>query len=153
MDAPIRLLRQLQPLQLPALFDIALKFFAESKLPGEFSPDSFMQAWTGFIKSGMGAIFAASEGGKIIGAIGLMRYSDINTGVPQALEAFWYVEPEHREYGVGMLLLEQAEQWAIASHCKRLIMAAILIDGNERVQNFYRDNGFKAVEVNYVKEL
>jgi GNAT superfamily N-acetyltransferase len=153
MEAAVRTIRQLQPIELPLILDMAHKFFVEANIGGEFNDDTFMLSWTGFMKSGNGVIFILTEEDKIVGAIGGLTYRDVNTGKGITLETFWYVDLEYREKGVGAQLIYQLEQWARSMSCTRLIMAALMNKDFPKMEKFYGDKGFHLLEVNFSKEL
>jgi len=153
METVVRLIRQLQPAELPLVLDMAHKFFAESNIGGEFNDETFILSWTGFMKSGNGTIFILTEEGQIVGAIGGLTYRDINTGKGLALETFWYVDTEFREKGVGGQLIYQLEQWAKSMFCTRLIMGALMNAEFSKMEKFYTAKGYKIIEANFSKDL
>lgn len=153
MEAAVRVIRQLQPAELPLVLDMAHKFFEEAHVGGEFSDDTFILSWTGFMKSGNGVIFILTEDGQIKGAIGGLTYRDINTGKGLALETFWYVDKEYRDKGVGGQLIHQLEQWAKSMFCTRLIMAAMMNASFPKLEKYYTEKGFRILEANFTKDL
>lgn len=153
MEAAVRVIRQLQPAELPLILDMAHKFFEEAAMDGEFNDDNFILAWSGFIKSGNGAIFMMTEDDKVVGAVGGLTYRDIPTGRNTVLEAFWYVDKEFRERGVGSLLVNQLEAWARSMNSSKMIMTALMNTDFSTMEKFYTNKGYRIVEVNFTKEL
>lgn len=96
-----------------------------------------------------GAIFVADAGGEVIGMIGLAVYQHPMSGEHVAVEAFWWLNPDHRGYGV--YLLRKAEKWAKAKGARSLSMMAPC--DNPRVQEIYSALGYEAVEVTYQRTL
>lgn len=83
------------------------------------------------------------------GAMGLQAYQHPMSGDLTVSEMFFYVEPEARGQGVG--LMRRAEGWSREVGARRLLM--ISPEKDERVQKFYERSGFEAVEVHFVKGL
>lgn len=149
----VRTIRQLLPVELPSLLEMAHKFYEDSGLPGVFNDEVFIRAWTGFITGGTGAIFVVLEKNKVLGGLGGLTYKDICTGSGRSLEAFWYVDEKSRHTGVGSQLLYEFEQWSRSHGCTVMVMGAIMMPGFTDLEKFYVGEGFKVSEVNFSKEL
>lgn len=101
----------------------------------------------GLIAAEAGTILVAERDGALIGMLGLLVYSNPISGEWTAGELFFWVEPEHRGYGVR--LLRRAEAWAVGHGASRIQMIA----PTPEVETFYARLGYAAVEVAYDKAL
>jgi GNAT superfamily N-acetyltransferase len=138
--------------QLDGIAQLGPKFWSESNLPGGFKPDVFVENWKKIIARDQGCIiFNQDEKGGINGAIGLLVYQDINDGELVMQEAFWFVSPESR--GFGLRLLKKAEEIAKMINVKRFVMTHLLNGYADKLSRLYPRMGFKALEINYIKHL
>lgn len=138
--------------ELDVIAQLGPKFWSESNLPGGFKPDVFVDNWKKIIARDQGCIiFNQDDGGGINGAIGLLVYQDINDGELVMQEAFWFVSPESR--GFGIRLLKKAEEIAKMINVKRFVMTHLLNNYADQLARLYPRLGFKALEINYIKHL
>lgn len=143
---------QVMPDDLPRMGKVAERFYASSKHLNGFDIERFTKFWFPLLENGMGTIFAVyDEEMEIVGAIGGMAYPEPYNGEMQAMEFFWFVQPEHR--GVGMKLYRMFEEWARGRGCKRIRMAHLTDLMPEKVHRVYERLGFEQIEVHYSKEL
>src|SRR5215213_8174082 len=98
-------------------------------------------------------LFVAESGGRTIGFIS----GELREGSPTFRPKTWasvddvFVEPDHRNLGVGRALLESVKTWARdrgADGVSLQVAAA-----NERGRNFYEELGFREVSVYEVLEF
>lgn len=143
-------IREASPDDLPKLVKLASQFYSVSTHLEDFSLDSFCENWSKLI-TGPGVIFLSTDGTEITGALGGVAYPDINSGTQQAVEFFWWVDPEYRGHGVR--LYKAFEEWAKARGCSVLRMMALSDSKPEQLFKFYSRKGFKLVEFHYVKNL
>jgi len=138
--------------ELHGIAQLGPKFWSESKLPGDFKPDVFVENWKKIIAKDQGCIiFNQDDKGGINGAIGLLVYQDINDGELVMQEAFWFVSPESR--GFGLRLLKKAEEIAKMINVRRFVMTHLLNGYADQLSRLYPRMGFKALEINYIKHL
>lgn len=138
--------------ELYGIAQLGPKFWSESNLPGDFKPDVFVENWKKIIARDQGCIlFNQDDKGEINGAIGLLVYQDINDGELVMQEAFWFVSPESR--GFGIRLLKKAEEIAKMINVKRFVMTHLLNNYADQLSRLYPRMGFKALEINYIKHL
>lgn len=64
--------------------------------------------------------------------------STANKGVGEIESIF--IEQEHRQHGLGSLLIDKAIEWLKASNCNKIILS--VADGHESVFDFYMKKGF-----------
>ena len=97
--------------------------------------------------SGHSFLFVAVAGGRTVGFIS----GELREGSPTFLPKTWasvddvFVEPDHRNLGMGHALLRSVEAWAKergASGVSLQVAAA-----NARARKFYRDLGFREISV------
>jgi GNAT superfamily N-acetyltransferase len=82
----------------------------------------------------------------MVGMIGVHIFNHPMSGEKIGCEAFWWVEPEARGGGLG--LLKRGEAWLKAMGAKRIQMIA----PNERVARLYRRRGYSKTEEHYQKD-
>lgn len=127
-------------------------FYGEGKLPGKFVLENFKASWGKLIAADIGALWVLQREGALVGAIGGVIYPDINDGQPVAMETFWYVAEAHRGGMGGIRLMRDFELWAGMKGAKRIIMAYIFSSMPESVKHFYERDGYRPMEMWYVKE-
>lgn len=128
-------------------------FFNECGLPGTFKHEAFLHNWTLFLEKNIGAMWALVKGDKILGVLGGILAPDMNNGDMMAVETFWYVLPEARGSLDSIRLLMTFEIWAQNVGAKRIMMAHLLSSMPEKLKEYYEKRGYRALEINYVKEL
>ena len=103
--------------------------------------------------SGHSFLFVALAGGRTVGFIS----GELREGSPTFLPKTWasvddvFVEPDHRNLGMGHALLRSVEEWAKergASGVSLQVAAA-----NARARKFYEDLGFREISVYEVLEF
>jgi GNAT superfamily N-acetyltransferase len=130
------------------------RFFAEAKLPGEWSDAAFLGQWQSFYDLGFGRIFGAMNGAGLVGVCGGLVAPDTNTGQRRATELFWWLDPEHRRGSLALRLMRAFEEWAEAEGCEAVSFAFIHGTGREEVlDRWYRRRGYRPLETHYVKVL
>lgn len=119
-----------------------------------FSLDNWTNVWEAFYASDMGVIIVAEEEGNILGAIGVVFYSDLNTGHKRSTELMYYVLPGCRGRGVGGALLD-----AYLRESKRRGVSVVTSsklagnDSGDELERMYLQNGFREIETVYQKDL
>ena len=96
------------------------------------------------IKSGN---LLVSGNGAVTGMLGYIIHSHFMSGETVAGERFWWVEPDHRGDGVG--LLRETEKRSKQAGARYIQMIA----PNEKVAQFYGKLGYEFVEATYQKKL
>ena len=99
---------------------------------------------------------AEASDGKLIGflEVDLRSHADgCNPAQPVGYIEGWYVAEDHRQRGIGRMLLAQAEDWARGHRC--LEMASDALIDNERSQRAHQAVGYEVVDrcVHYRKKL
>lgn len=94
----------------------------------------------------LAAFVAEAEGGALIGFLeaSLRRYAEGCVSSPVGYVEGWYVLPQWRRQGVGAMLVEAAEQWAVQQGC--LEMASDIELGNEASLRAHLALGFVEAE-------
>lgn len=96
-----------------------------------------------------GAIFVAERDGLVVGMLGLLVFQHPMSGRLVATEAFWWLDPAHRGYGV--YLLRRGERWAKGRGAQTLSLMAPA--DKPRVAEIYEAIGYERVEVTFQKSL
>lgn len=128
------------------------RFIAETEYR-EFVPINrpAMTAWvTQLVGGSVGldaTVFVEEKAEEVVGMFGLFIYPSPLTGQIEAVETFWWVEPEHRRR--GLRLLAAAEQWAREGGALALRMIA----PTPKVERLYERLGFRHVEASYVRAI
>lgn len=94
-----------------------------------------------------GVVFVLTPAHTAIGMIGLHIFEHPLSDQSFAAELFWWVEPEHRGQGFG--LLRQAENWAKERGAVKLQMIA----PSDKVARYYQALGYSKLEEHYQKDL
>ena len=101
--------------ELKELQDILIEFYRimpykqlpkESKELQEAS-NLWIENWFFMIEGGVGKILALKKDNNFIGAIGLVVTPSLEDGVMTCMEAFWYVDKNHRGQGLKLLIKGQ----------------------------------------------
>lgn len=66
-----------------------------------------------------------------------------------ATELFWWVQPDHRQLGVGEQLLNAFEFWAQKVGCDLITMVGL----DNKLDKYYRKKGYKLYERAYMKKI
>lgn len=96
-----------------------------------------------------GVILVAVRDELVIGMLGLLVYAHPMSGERVATEAFWWLDPRQRGWGVW--LLRRGERWARGRGARRLSLMAPA--DNDRVMDVYEALGYEAVEITYQRDL
>lgn len=111
----------------------SMALFVEALLSGKVGLDS--------------VIFVDDRGGELVGMIGLFAYIHPMSNQLEAIECFWWQEPEHR--GSGVRLLRAAEAWAKEARAVTLRMIA----PTPAVERLYERLNYRRVEASYARGL
>jgi len=148
------MIRQLTYDQLSLTRDLAVSFFIESRLPGTFNWNHFLNTWKTLVNSGMGAMFVhQNQNLQFDAVIGGLTYLCPLTGDKETTETFWYVMPEARNGTKAIRLFERLEQWAVEQGSARIKMAYLEDLSPEIVRDMYERRGYVKQETTYRKEL
>jgi len=138
--------------ELPELIHLADKFYSCSDFLHSFNSEIWIKNWTAFIKTDIGVIFGLfGEDKKYHGAIGAIKFPDINGGFLIATETFWFTEESYK--GKGIYLLKEYEKWAKFNKCNRIAMCYLADSMPDKVRNIYEKCGYKLSEVTYIKDI
>ena len=137
------------------IFDLCMKGY-KSDEGGHLLPtldvDYFLKTWTHYLMLHLGTIFVLlDEAGKAVGTLGAVKYPEPNSGAMMACELFWYVLPEYR--GDGMGLLREYEAWAKESGCRYASVVHLMGEMADVMKRVYERKGYIAREVHYTKEV
>lgn len=148
------MIREIKADEIETVAHLGTEFFAEAKLPGSFRPAVFCRTWKNLITLGMGFVLAAYKGNdRPVGILGAIVTQDINDGETVAQEAFWFMSAESRGSLESVRLFRMFEQTARERGAKRFIMVHLLALKADKLSKFYERMGYRAVEVNFVKEI
>lgn len=136
---------------LPVCAEIGKEFYKEGKLPGAMITEEFVKTWTMLFDMGLGVMFVLEQDGVVKGGIGGVVTKDPNDGALTATEMFWFVLPDSRGGGLG--LLEAFENSAKKAGAKRIGMIHLLNLMPDVLAKLYTRRGYKAIETHYIKEL
>lgn len=146
------MIRPLELHEIARIAPIGEAFAAEADYPGGFSLDAFCRVWAPLISSGTGEILIAeNEAGVMVGAIGIAFISDGFSGVPVAMESFWFVHKEFRTTRAGLNLFFGFENAGRARGVKKFVLVHLVALGAEKLCAFYESQGYKLMEQTFVK--
>jgi GNAT superfamily N-acetyltransferase len=128
-------------------------FAAESTLDVQFDYDQFSNQYQKLIDTGYAKLWVAEVGGVVVGAIGGVQHPHMFNGQPSVMEAFWFVNKDHRNGLIAIRLLRSLERWAMELNAQNLIMAHLESLNPDRLGEFYEKQGYKRLETHYAKTL
>lgn len=96
-------------------------------------------------------VIAEEESGRPAGFVHLEREADYFTGRKQGRISDLAVAKPYEARGVGLRLLEAAEDWARAQGYD--LLSLIVFEGNTRARHVYAANGFGPEVLKYVKPV
>lgn len=144
---------RLLPDQIEAMRPLAREFYAEGNLPGVLDEDRFLNAWAGFVGSGLGVVIAAWDGDELIGVIGGIKAPSVMTGDTELIEQFWFMSKSARGGGIGKALKDRFEVEAKNEGAVRVIMVHLNDEVGEKLAGVYVRSGYRPLETHYVKEI
>lgn len=148
------MIRHIIPEELPLTREVAFGFFEESKLPGELDFPYWMDRWESLmVELDIGTILVYEVNGQIKGIIGGVCVRCTMTADLEAVEAFWYVQPECRGGPAGVKLLKAFENWATGRQAVRIKMMHLSGLNADTMRDIYLRMGYSPLEHAYVKEI
>ena len=94
-------------------------------------------------------IFIAKDGDEALGMVALaMSHVVISADYSMAQEITWWVEPDHRENGIGERLLEAALEWA---HSRDVHLWMSAPKASQSIAQMCVKRGFRLLESIYIK--
>ncbi len=133
-------IRKANKKDIDALAGLIVKLFL---IEDDFRPDKMLQinALNMMIKKPDAKILVASAGKKVIGmATGQLVVSTAAGGFSLLLEDF-FVEEEFRKKGIGSMLLNAMQQWAVNRGAMRIQL--VCDERNENAVRFYLKKGLR----------
>lgn len=101
-----------------------------------------------------GILYVADVDGKVVGAAGALFMPALgNLDYLVGAELFWWIEPEHRNAGNGMALLNALEDGARTAGATLFSMMAFENLDPEKVGAIYERKGYRRSERTYSKDL
>lgn len=146
-------IRRATEYDLAALHGLGAEFHAVSPWLGRFDVDDFATLWKGFFSVDFGVIFIAERDGEIVGSIGGVihpRPYDLK-GPLIAEEFFWFVKADAR--GCGISLYRKFEEWAKRRGAVELQMCHLIESMPDKLERFYKHEGYSLIEKRYAKTL
>ena len=122
-------------------------FYAETGMPGAFTPEKFVDLWVQVIDAGIGVVLELRVEGAPVGWLAAVVAPDIYDGRLVAQECFWYTCPTHR--GTYPLRLIHAYMaWAQSKGVAKQDIRIACMEGvnPDHLEGFYRKLGFKPLE-------
>lgn len=99
-----------------------------------------------------GGLFVTGD--PVHGMAGALVYpAYFNTSRVAAQELFWWVDPAARRSGAGRALLASIESYARENGAHTLTMICLDDLDGDRVAEFYRSEGYRPLERNFMKVL
>lgn len=98
-----------------------------------------------------GAVFLAFDNSKCIGAISIYRVPQIRRGVFRAEIEEMYAAPEYHGKGVGAMLMQRAEKWAMDNNIPTIQLISNF--ALKRAHSFYNKMGFIETSKSFEKKI
>jgi GNAT superfamily N-acetyltransferase len=137
---------------IPTIARLGKEFHAEAAWSDivEYNEDDCAAALTNLLHAGI--MLVAEEDGGIIGiAGGVVTPIYFNHAHVTGEELFLWVKPERR--GQGARLLKALEDAARGKGCQSWGMKSLATVNPERMDTYYRRNGYRPSEQSYIKRL
>tara|TARA_Y100000114_G_scaffold88859_1_gene82358 strand:+ start:7010 stop:7474 length:465 start_codon:yes stop_codon:yes gene_type:complete len=145
--------------ELKELQDVLIEFYkimpykqlCKESEEGKKACEAWIESWYFMIQSQSASILGLKQNNKFIGAIGLTFTPSLEDGILSCMEAFWFVDEQHR--GQGLKLLLKAEKVAKARGAKRMMMMYLENSMPQKVKKVYERLQYKKIQTTYFKEL
>jgi GNAT superfamily N-acetyltransferase len=135
---------------------MALAFKAESPYAGiPHTKKKLEHVISSFIngdKTKLVAILAVHEGKPVGMVAGVVSEFIWNEDV-HASEIVWWLDPKYRRDKLGLELKEAYEYWAWKVGCSHTHMSLLNDKSMDRLERFYRRNGYEPMERSYLKRI
>jgi len=95
--------------------------------------------------------FVAIVDEKVVGCLGGRVIEDLCSKNKVYEELIWYVNKDHRKY--GLKLLHYVEAWCWNEGIKRITMSCMHNSKTEAIYQLYEKLGFRPMETRFIKEL
>lgn len=117
-----------------------------------YSEDS-MKRWLPIMRQ-QRLLYVAEDAGRIVGGIGgLYAPLYFNDQHRIAQEMFWWVEPDYRSTRAAVMLLRAIERAVTDAGCSWWTMILLEGDNAERIERFYRRDGYRPSERVFTKVM
>jgi GNAT superfamily N-acetyltransferase len=159
MNAVIKLIeevviRQADYADIERLVEFAEQFWSMTEFSNEVAYDLETMINTTADLIDNDVVLYAESGGQVVGFLAVMISPfPMNKHVLSACEWGFFVDMEYRKTGVGIQLLERAEEMLREKGVKFFTMIALDNLRPEIVGRFYQRLGFKRTEIDYMKVL
>jgi len=132
---------------LPAI-RAACKDFAAGRFDLDLNQLDYTSA---FLIFGGGIIFLAENETELVGLIScvVMPSQVLYKDRKIANEPFWWVHPEHRKKGLGIILINAYENWAKSVGCHGIQCGSL----DDETSSLLKAIGFKKISSTYMKDL
>lgn len=145
--------RHATPADIPRIVAMGRKFWSQTAYASiEYCPDSISESALEMMAQQL--LIVAEVEGVVVGAVGAMAtplYA--NRDVLASAELYWYVEPEHRDSGVGKALLVAIEEAARSRGVKLFGMMLLEAVEPEKAAAIYKRLGYLPGERTFFKVL
>lgn len=142
------------PEDFPRIAEMGRSFYEQTvyqKVP--YSGQGLAEYWCPLALS-QGMLFVASDGDRVIGAIGgLSSPFILNPAYGIGAEMFMWVEPEYRGKRIADMLMDAIEDSARESGVTFFSMMSLEAVHPEVADKIYKKRGYRLAEHTYVKEL
>lgn len=95
--------------------------------------------------------WVAEVDGRVVGLIAGQIVNQHLDSKPIWQEFVWYVDPDYRMCGIR--LLKHVEKWCADNGIGKMIMVYLHNSKAEKLDEFYRREGYEPMETHFIKEL
>ena len=100
-----------------------------------------------------GFFILATHGEDVVGMIGCFIQPHVaNVNKKICSEALWWVEEEHRNSGLGVMLVRTAEEFAKLDGCAAISMSSLSTSFGD-IGKLYAKLGYESIERAYIKRI
>lgn len=155
MDGEV--IRRATPDDLDALMPMAERFYSSCPWASvyAYSGEKMRAGLAALIENENAGMFVVEqENGALVGACGFyMTPVWLADDFLVAQEVFWWIDPEWRKGGAGLLLWQTAEEWAEEAGAKAIAMIRLEGMADEALHRIYERRGYTPMEHHYVRKL
>ena len=131
-----------------------VKNFHEDSLKefdGHFSPEALIETITQLKQTQADSCFLLIVDGKCEGLLAGVSCRSFFNGKPIFQELIWYINKEHRKY--GLKLLQKVENELLSRGISSIIMAVMENSMTQRIKDLYVRLGYRPMETHYIRNL
>jgi len=140
------------PALMSEIQELGEELYIAHRLPGNFCVGHFSNSWNELLRMGIASVWLATDDeGLLSGGLGMILHPDLASGITTAAEGFWFIKMSARSSMCGARLIETMLAWANDLGVKQVVVSHM--NSVKTASSYLINNGFRAIETVYMKEL